>query len=121
MLLRKGFCCVDLRTGAIVLAVLGIINSFCLLFSGGFDSEYIILVILGLSTYGCLLFGAIKNNRTATLISLVMEMIYIVWMVIVLILLIALGTAATVVTQSDSGAQKSDADEMEMVLSLIHI
>ena len=102
MLLNKCCCCVDLRTGAIVLAVLGIINSFCLLSSGGFGWEGIILLILGLSTYGCLLFGAIKNNRTATLISVVMEMIYIVWMVIVLILLITLGRAAAVGTKSDS-------------------
>ena len=114
MLVGKCCCCIDLRTGAIVLAVLGIINSICLLSSGGFGWQDFVLLVLGLSTYGCLLFGAIKNNINATLISVIMELIYTVWMVIVLILLIALGTATTVA----AGKQTSDAGAVAATLAV---
>ena len=100
MLLNKCCCCVDLRTGAIILAVLGIVSSVSLCISGQAGWQDVIGLILGLITNGCLAFGAIKYNKTATLISVVVEMIYIVWLVIVLVLLIVWGSAATVASQS---------------------
>ena len=81
-MLSKCCCCVPLRNGSIVLAVLGIligiligIGSFAK--SGGFGL-HIIVAIFYLLAYGALLFGAIKYNDKAVLFNLVLTAILIV-------------------------------------------
>ena len=64
-------CCIPLRTGSIVLAVLGILQGL-----GSFGQgywPYIISGIIALAYGGCLLFGAIKYHEKAVLVALVMQ------------------------------------------------
>ena len=64
-------CCVPLRTGSILLAVLGILQglfSFC---QGNWP--YIISGIIALAYGGCLLFGAIKYHEKAVLVALIIQ------------------------------------------------
>ena len=82
MALNKCCCCVNLRTGAIVIAILGILGSF-----GQFRSSEqiyigIISVVLGVLANLLLLHGAIKYNKTTTLVYLVLEAIFIIWYIV---------------------------------------
>ena len=80
MALGKCCCCVELRTGAIIIAVLGLIASF-----GSFQHGVVIGIIFfvyGLVQNLCLLHGAIKYNRTTTLVYLIMEAIYIILLLV---------------------------------------
>ena len=86
MALNKCCCCVDLRTGAIIIAILGLLGSF-----GNFGSGIaigIVTLIGGIVANVCLLVGAIKYNRTTTLIYLIMEAIFIILYIVGLVLLI---------------------------------
>ena len=77
-MLSKCCCCVPLRTGSIVLAILGIpvgISTFAT--SGGFWL-YIIQGVLYLLAYGALLFGALKYNYKAVLVNLVVTAFLII-------------------------------------------
>ena len=79
MALNKCCCCVNLRTGAIVIAILGILGSFGQLH----DKEHIyigiISVVVGVLANLFLLHGAIKYNKTTTLVYLILEAIFIIW------------------------------------------
>ena len=80
MALGKCCCCVELRTGAIIIAVLGLIASF-----GSFQHGVVIGIIFfvyGLVQNLCLLHGAIKYNRTTTLVYLIMEAIFIILLLV---------------------------------------
>ena len=86
MALGKCCCCVELRTGAIIIAVLGLIASF-----GSFQHGVVIGIIFfvyGLVQNLCLLHGAIKYNRTTTLVYLIMEAIFIILLLVNWILII---------------------------------
>ena len=89
MALSKCCCCVDLRTGSIVIAIIGIICS-CGNWGSGF-AVGVITLVLGVAANVCLLHGAIKYNRTTTLIYLVVEAIfivsYIVWFCLLMVFL----------------------------------
>ena len=84
--LNKCCCCVDLRTGSIVIAVLGLLGSF-----GNWGSGIVvgvITIVAGVASNVCLLHGAIKYNRITTLIYLVMEGIFIVLYIVAFCLII---------------------------------
>ena len=86
MALGKCCCCVDLRTGAIIIAVLGLIASF-----GNFQHGVVmgsISLVYGLICNLCLLHGAIKYNRTTTMVFLIMDALYIVLLLVFWILII---------------------------------
>ena len=86
MALGKCCCCVELRTGAIIIAILGLIGSF-----GSFHHGVVIGIIFfvyGLISNLCLLHGAIKYNRTTTLVFLIMDAIFIVLLLVNWILII---------------------------------
>lgn len=86
MALGKCCCCVELRTGAIIIAILGLIGSF-----GSFNRGVVIGIIFfvyGLISNLCLLHGAIKYNRTTTLVFLIMDAILIVLLLVNWILII---------------------------------
>lgn len=86
MALGKCCCCVDLRTGAIIIAVLGLIASF-----GNFQHGVVmgsITLVYGLISNLCLLHGAITYNRTTTLVFLIMDAIGIIILLVSWILII---------------------------------
>ena len=96
----KCCCCLDLRTGAIVIAVLGIVGS---LVTPAFDTRWMVIseIILGLLVSFCLLFGAIKENEIAVLIYLILNMLQIISEFAVGIFLLVAGTALKVASQDD--------------------
>ena len=93
-------CCLDLRTGAIVIAVLGIVGSLGNL---AFSTHWIIIteVITGLLVSFCLLFGAIKVNKIAVLIYLILNLLQIIFIFAVGIFFLVGGSALKVVFQDD--------------------
>merc|ERR1712126_545788 len=64
-------CCVPLRTGSIILAVLGILQGLGSFGQGNWP--YIISEIIALAYGGCLLFGAIKYHEKAVLVALIIQ------------------------------------------------
>ena len=97
---EKCCCCVDLRTGAIVIAVLGIVWSFGYL-SYSIDWLIITDVISGLIVSFCLLFGAIKVNEIAVLIYLILNVLQIILTFATGIFYLVGGSALKVVSQDD--------------------
>ena len=90
-LLSKCCCCIPLRTGSLILAVLGIIRGFAYfgLFAHFRQWSSIVMAILNLLSYGALLFGAFKYNARAVLICLILTLLAIILGVIFSILSIA--------------------------------
>ena len=76
-MLSKCCCCVPLRTGSIILAILGILGGLGVFVgSQGFWFN-IVLGVFYIVGYPALLFGAIKYNHKAVLVSLVCTAIII--------------------------------------------
>jgi len=94
----KCCCCLDLRTGAIVIAVLGIVGSFVNL---AFSTNWTMIgeIILMLVVSFCLLFGAIKVNEIAVLIYLILNILQIISEFAVGIFFLVAGSAWKVVSQ----------------------
>ena len=86
-MLSKCCCCVPLRTGSIILAVLGILGGFANI--GGLTWYGILDGIFYLVGYGALLFGAIKYNQKAVLVNLVFTALLIVVSMVLFIIAIA--------------------------------
>ena len=82
MALNKCCCCVNLRTGAIVIAILGILGSFGQLHDKDHIYIGIISVVVGVLANLFLLHGAIKYNKTTTLVYLILEAIFIIWYIV---------------------------------------
>ena len=95
--LTKCCCCVDLRTGAMVMAILQVLAGL-----GSFGGQasagpgIVVNGVLALVAGLCLLYGAIKYEPTATLVYLVFQMLSIITVTIVAIVLVFVGTVATV-------------------------
>ena len=89
--------CCDLRTGCIVLSVIGVLSSFSSLgFQGlyihGYPVSTVGLVfglILGIAVWALLLLGAVLNNETMVLINLILVGIKNIAMVIAFIIVVA--------------------------------
>ena len=88
-MLSKCCCCVPLRTGSLVLAILGILSGigYFAMSKGSWGS--IIQGIFYLLAYGFLLFGALKYNEKAVLVCLVCTAVGIVFGIIMCIIAIA--------------------------------
>ena len=93
---KKCCCCVDLRIGAIVIAILNI---------GLGVPQFFIPVDYGVNFVGvgvsiaagiCLLYASIKYSKNATLIYLVLQMMSMATTVILLTVVLVMGTAVTV-------------------------
>ena len=84
---KKCCCCVDLRTGAIVMAILQLIGGAGM-FGMGAEWQNILSALVGVGAGVCLLFGAIKYHQQATLVYLVLQMIAIVLIVVAIIVAI---------------------------------
>ena len=87
-MLSKCCCCIPLRVGSIILAVLGIIGG---LLNIGYYSNwgYVVFGIFYFIANGCLLYGAIKNNHAWVLVYLVFSGISIVLEILFGILVLA--------------------------------
>ena len=87
MVFNKCCCCIELRVGAIIIAVLEIIEALgCLRYGIHLISlryYYIVTAILRLVSGGCLLYGAIKYHQIMTIMNLVFSMTGIVFCVVV--------------------------------------
>ena len=111
-MLAKCCCCVPLRTGSIILAVLGILGGIFQFIGGQWTG--IITGILYLSFGGCLLFGALKYHEKAVLAALAIEGACIVLSIIFGIIVIAAIEVVVPALADDcngSGIGKSACDE----------
>jgi hypothetical protein len=108
-MLSKCCCCIELRTGCIILGVLGILTGFSLITKGPYDSLYIIgaiFYVLRVSTeYLPLLFGAIKFNQRALLVSLVAGFLLTVLGVVYLIIVMAIVDIETLAPKLANGCR----------------
>ena len=88
-MLSKRCCCIPLRIGSIILAVLWISQGIYQLVTSGEQWPNIISGIIVLILSGCLLFGELKYNLKEVLDSLVMEgvliVIYTIFVIIILV------------------------------------
>ena len=89
----KCCCCVDLRTGALVMAVLQLIGGAGMFANGGTWPD-ILNAVVGIGAGACLLFGAIKYHQMATLVYLVFQMIAIVLIGVALLVVIIVPVAS---------------------------
>ena len=81
-MLSKCCCCVELRTGAIVIAVLQILGALGNLWSR-IGWETLVYAAIGVACGLCLLFGAIKNNAIGTLINLILTALGVFWTIMI--------------------------------------
>ena len=88
-MLSKCCCCVPLRTGSLIMAILGILGGIGFFALSGGEWAYIIQGIFYLLAYGPLLYGALKYNEKAVLISLVCIGLSIAFGVVLSIIAIA--------------------------------
>ena len=88
-MLSKCCCCIPLRIGSIILAVLGILQGIYHLVISGEQWSYIIPGILVIILSGCLLIGAFKYHGKEVLVSLVMEGALIVVLIIIFLVVLA--------------------------------
>ena len=88
-MLSKCCCCVPLRTGSLILAILGVLGGILSFATSRGDWSSIIQGIFYLLSYGFLLFGAIKYNEKALLVCLVLTAVSIVLGVVFCIIAIA--------------------------------
>ena len=77
-MLSKCCCCVPLRTGSLVIAVLGILGALGILASSKGQWPSIVEGIFFLLPYAFLLFGAIKYNDKAVLVCVVLTALSII-------------------------------------------
>ena len=103
---NKCCCCVDLRTGCIVIAVLGFIGSLSS-FQHGIVWGVVGLVA-SIVAHGCLLYGAIKYHKVTTLVYLVMEMLFIIFYVVLAVLTIVVLSGGGVASCLDNWDGVSD-------------
>ena len=85
MALGKCCCCVELRTGAITIAILGFVAAFVNL-AAGLGWHNVCFLILRFVASGLLLYGAHKREKVPTIIYLVLDMISQVLIAIITIL-----------------------------------
>ena len=110
----KCCCCVDLRTGAIVMAILQLIAGAGMFANGGAWQD-ILNAVVGIGAGACLLFGAIKYNQMATLVYLVFQMIAIVLVGVAMLVVIIGGTAVTVAVSGDPDLHQGNQDVQDAV------
>ena len=77
-MLSKCCCCVPLRTGSLVIAIIGILGGLGLLASSKGQWSSIVEGIFFLLPYAFLLFGALKYNDKAVLVCIVLTALSII-------------------------------------------
>ena len=88
-MLTKCCCCVPLRSGSIVLSVLGLMGGVGMMLRGFSDWSNVVSGILHILAYATLMYGCLKNHPTAVLVYLVLDALSIIFMIFIGILCIA--------------------------------
>ena len=90
MVLRNCCFCVDLRNGAVAIAVLHILGALANLGYGIQTVSWMLILdfLVGIAAGVCLLYGAIKYNAIATVIHLVLALIEIIFLFVIAILIL---------------------------------
>ena len=70
-MLTKCCCCISLRTGSVILGVLGLIGAIVTLCYSAGNGGYLTTGIIYFISHSFLLYGAVTNNYTAVLVYLV--------------------------------------------------
>ena len=95
MVLTKCCFCIDLRVGAIIIALLEMVAAIgCIIVSSPFPWYVIMFEVCGLIAGGCLLVGAISYHKIATTINLVLTTMSMVFYVIAGIVLFVVTTGS---------------------------
>ena len=89
----KCCCCVPLRVGCMVLAVIGLMGAVGLIISGHSNWSNVVYGIFNIVPYAALLLGAIQNNHTAILFYLVLEAIAVILGIVFGVIVVAASTA----------------------------
>ena len=84
-MLSKCCCCISLRTGSLIIAILGILGGIIFL---GHSMTFHGFLILVVPVYGFLLYGAIERNEYAVLVWLLFNGVAIVLKIILGIIVI---------------------------------
>ena len=85
MALDKFCCCIELRIGCIIWAIVDLISNFCLFSTVNISPDIYVITsgnVIGTISCCCLLYGAVKNNWIAVLVYLVLDMLKIVFYLI---------------------------------------
>ena len=88
-MLTKCCCCVPLRTGSIVLSVLGLIGGVGMMLRDFSDWSNVVSGILTILAYATLMYGCLKNHPTAVLVYLVLDAFSIILAIFIAIFCIA--------------------------------
>ena len=88
-MLSKCCCCIPLRTGSLILAILGILGGIGMFAQSRGEWASIIQGVFYLLAYGSLLYGALKYNEKAVLMSLACTALCIVLGIVICIIAIA--------------------------------
>ena len=102
---RHFCCCLDLRDGAIAIAVLEMLiglGSFGS-FANGFNWIAILIFLPNVASGISLLYGAIKHNSTAVLVNLILSLLGVVFLIVMSLVTLISGASMTLVEQR--GAQ----------------
>ena len=102
---RHFCCCLDLRDGAMAIAVLEMLiglGSFGS-FANGFNWIAILIFLPNVASGISLLYGAIKHNSTAVLVNLILSLLGVVFLIVMSLLTLISGASMTLVEQR--GAQ----------------
>ena len=98
---RHFCCCLDLRDGAIAIAVLEMLiglGSFGS-FANGVNWIAIFIFIPNVASGRSLLYGAIKHNSTAVLVNLILSLLGVVFLIVMSLLTLISGASMTLVEQ----------------------
>ena len=108
-------CCLQLRTGSIILAVLGLLGVIFTLVNSGGRWFYILLGIYFLIPYAALLFGAIKYNKRAVLVYLVCATIFpIIDIVFGIVAIVSIETIAAEELASNCASVRRELHQLDM-------
>ena len=88
-MIKKCCCCVPLRSGSIVLSVLGLMGGVGMMLRGFSDWSNVVSGILHILAYATLMYGCLKNHPTAVLVYLVLDALSIIVTIVIAILCIA--------------------------------
>ena len=88
-MLTKCCCCIPLRTGSIVLSVLGLMGGVGMMLRDFSDWSNVVSGILTILAYATLMYGCLKNHPTAVLVYLVLDALAIIFSIFIAILSIA--------------------------------
>ena len=119
--LKKCCCCVDLRTGAILMAIVEIIGGLGMFGKSQLGWHDVLNNVFAIGAGVCLLFGAIKYHQAATLVYLVLQMIAIVLLVVAMLMMIIWATATAAAVSGNHGVQGNEGGVAMVIATAVMI